>query len=109
MKNKENKVNFEEYNILGNVINDGWGQSTENQNGGFKIISKITGENKNHYLNKLTHFDLRQKKFPVSTMAQTLIARIECCVYHLKDKYLVSCHSSYEDYIKARLQDNINL
>ena len=70
---------------------------------------EITGENKNHYLNKLTHFDLRQKKFPVSTMAQTLIARIECCVYHLKDKYLVSCHSSYEDYIKARLQDNINL
>ena len=42
---------------------------------------EITGENKNHYLNKLTHFDLRQKKFPVSTMAQTLIARIECCVY----------------------------
>ena len=70
---------------------------------------EITGENKNHYLNKLTHFDLRQKKFPVSTMAQTLIARIECCVYNLKDKYLVSCHSSYEDYIKARLQDNINL
>ena len=70
---------------------------------------EITGKNKNHYLNKLTHFDLRQKKFPVSTMAQTLIARIECCVYNLKDKYLVSCHSSYEDYIKARLQDNINL
>ena len=70
---------------------------------------EITGENKNHYLNKLTHFDLRQKKFPVSTMAQTLIARIECCVYNLKDKYLVSCHSSYEDYFKARLQDNINL
>ena len=70
---------------------------------------EITGENKNRYLNKLTHFDLRQKKFPVSTMAQTLIARIECCIYNLKDKYLVSCHSSYEDYIKARLQDNINL
>ncbi len=70
---------------------------------------EITGENKNHYLNKLTHFDLRQKKFPVSTMAQTLIARIECCVYNLKDKYLVSCHSSYEGYFKARLQDNINL
>ena len=70
---------------------------------------EIAGENKNHYLNKLTHFDLRQKKFPVSTMAQTLIARIECCVYNLKDKYLVSCHSSYEDYFKARLQDNINL
>ena len=70
---------------------------------------EITGENKNHDLSKLTHIDLRQKKFPVSTMAQTLIARIECCVYNLKDKYLVSCHSSYEDYIKARLQDNINL
>ena len=30
---------------------------------------------KNEFLNKLTTFDLRSKKFPVSTMAQTLIAR----------------------------------
>ena len=70
---------------------------------------EITGENKDHYLNKLTHFDLRTKKFPVSTMAQTLIARIDCSIYHLQDKYLVTCHSSFEDYFKDRLQDAINL
>ena len=70
---------------------------------------EITGENKNHYLNKLTHFDLRQKKFPASTMVQTLIARIECCLYNLEGKYLLSCHSSFEDYFKDRLQDAIDL
>tara|TARA_Y100000992_G_C21018504_1_gene374553 strand:- start:17 stop:535 length:519 start_codon:yes stop_codon:yes gene_type:complete len=70
---------------------------------------EISGENKNYYLSKLTHFDLRPKKFPVSTMAQTLIARIECCLYNLEDKYLLSCHSSFEDYFKDRLQDAIDL
>ena len=70
---------------------------------------QITGENKNHYLSKLTHFDLRPKRFPVSTMAQTLIARIDCCLYNLEDKYLLSCHSSFEDYFKNRLQDTIDL
>ena len=70
---------------------------------------EITGENKDHYLSKLTHFDLRPKKFPVSTMAQTLIARIDCCLYRLEDKYLLSCHSSFEDYFKDRLQDAIDL
>ena len=30
---------------------------------------EITGEDKNYYLNKLTHFDLRPKKFPISTMS----------------------------------------
>ena len=70
---------------------------------------EITGENKNHYLSKLTHFDLRPKKFLVSTMAQTLIARIDCCLYNLENKYLLSCHSSYEDYFKDRLQDAIDL
>ena len=74
-----------------------------------QVYFEITGEEKNHYLNKLTHFDLRPKKFPVSTMAQTLIARIDCSIYHLQDKYLVTCHSSFEDYFKDRLQDAINL
>ena len=73
------------------------------------IYFEITGDNKNHYLSKLTHFDLRPKNFPVSTMAQTLIARIDCSIYHLQDKYLVTCHSSFEDYFKDRLQDAINL
>tara|TARA_B100001559_G_scaffold198455_1_gene166006 strand:- start:76 stop:594 length:519 start_codon:yes stop_codon:yes gene_type:complete len=69
----------------------------------------ITGKNKNHYLSKLTHLDLRPKKFPVSTMVQTLIARIDCCLYNLGDKYLLSCHNSFEDYFKDRLQDAIDL
>ena len=73
------------------------------------LYFEFTGENKDHYLSKLTHFDLRPKKFPVSTMAQTLIARIECSIYHLQDKYLVTCHSSFEDYFKDRLEDAINL
>ena len=70
---------------------------------------EITGENKDYYLSKLTHFDLRPKNFPVSTIAQTLIARIDCSIYHLQDKYLVTCHSSFEDYFKDRLQDTIDL
>jgi len=70
---------------------------------------EITGENKDYYLSKLTHFDLRPKKFPVSTMAQTLIARIDCSIYRLEDKYLLTCHSSFEDYFKDRLQDAIDL
>ena len=73
------------------------------------LYFEFTGENKDHYLSKLTHFDLRPKKFPVSTMAQTLMARIECSIYHLQDKYLVTCHGSFEDYFKDRLQDAINL
>ena len=73
------------------------------------LYFEFTGENKDHYLSKLTHFDLRSKKFPVSTMAQTLIARIDCSIYHLKDKYLVTCNSSFEDYFKDRLQDAIDL
>ncbi len=73
------------------------------------LYYEFTGENKNHYLNKLTHFDFRLKKFPVSTMAQTLIGRIDCCIYHMPDKYLVTCHSSFEDYFNNRLQDAINL
>ena len=73
------------------------------------LYFEFTGENKDHYLSKLTHFDLRPKKFPVSTMAQTLMARIECSIYHLQDKYLVTCHSSFEDYFRDRLQDAINL
>ena len=74
-----------------------------------QVYFEITGDNKNHYLNKLTHFDLRPKKFPVSTMAQTLIARIDCCLYNLEDKYLLSCHTSFEDYFKSRLQDAMDL
>ena len=70
---------------------------------------EISGKDKDHYLNKLTHFDFRDKNFPASTMVQTLIARIDCCIYNLKDKYIITCHSSFEDYFKDRLEDTINL
>ncbi len=74
-----------------------------------QIYFDISGDKKNYYLNKLTHFDLRLKKFPINTMAQTLIARIDCGIYHLKDRYIVTCNKSFEDYFKERLIDAINL
>jgi len=74
-----------------------------------QVYFEITGNNKNHYLSKLTHFDLRPKKFPTLTMAQTLIARIDCSIYNLQGKYLIVCGSSFEDYFKDRLLDMIKL
>ena len=53
-----------------------------------QVYFEISGKNRNEFLNKLTHFDLRLKKFPVFSMAQTLIAKIDCSIYHLKDKYI---------------------
>ena len=74
-----------------------------------QVYFEISGENKNEFLNQLTHFDLRLKKFPAFTMAQTLIAKIDCTIYNLKDKYIVTCNKSYEDYFKERLKDTIKL
>ena len=72
-----------------------------------QVYFEISGKNKNEFLNQLTHFDLRLKKFPAFTMAQTLIAKIDCTIYNLKDKYIVTCNKSYEDYFKERLKDSI--
>ena len=74
-----------------------------------QIYFEVTGENKNEFLNKLTHFDFRAKKFPEFTMAQTLIARIDCSIYNLKDKYIITCNRSFEDYFKERLQDTAKI
>ena len=74
-----------------------------------QVYFEILGKNKNQFLNKLTQFDLRLKKFPINTMAQTLIARIDCYIYNLKDKYLVTCNKSFESYFKDRLKDTANL
>ena len=74
-----------------------------------QVYFEISGENKNEFLNQLTHFDLRLKKFPAFTMAQTLIAKIDCTIYNLKDKYIVTCNKSYEDYFTERLKDSIKL
>ena len=74
-----------------------------------QVYFEISGKNKNGFLNQLTHFDLRLKKFPAFTMAQTLIAKIDCTIYNLKDKYIVTCNKSYEDYFKERLKDSIKV
>ena len=74
-----------------------------------QIYFEISGKNRNEFLNKLTHFDLRAKKFPELSMAQTLIARIDCSIYNLKDKYIITCNRSFEDYFKERLQDTVKI
>ena len=74
-----------------------------------QVYFEFLGENRNNFLNKLTHFDLRNKKFPNLTMAQTLIARIDCSIYNLRDKYLITCNRSFEDYFKERLLDTANI
>ena len=74
-----------------------------------QVYFEVSGENKDEFLNKLTQFDLRNKKFPDLSMAQTLIARIDCYIYKLNNKYIITCNKSYEDYFKERLTDLINL
>ena len=70
-----------------------------------QIYFEIMGKDKNTFLNKLTNFDLRPKKFPKFTMAQTLISRIDCHIYNLDEKFLVTCNKSYENYFKERFID----
>ena len=70
-----------------------------------QIYFEITGKDKNIFLNKLTNFDLRLKKFPKYTMAQTLISRVDCHIYNLDEKFIVTCNKSYENYFKERFID----
>jgi heterotetrameric sarcosine oxidase gamma subunit len=74
-----------------------------------QIYFEVSGNNRDEFLNKLTHFDLRSKKFPDFTLAQTLIARIDCTIYNIKDKYIITCNRSFEDYFKDRLLDTANI
>ena len=74
-----------------------------------QVYFEVSGKNKNEFLNKLTHFDLRAKKFRNFTVAQTLIARIDCSIYNLKDKYIITCNRSFEDYFVERLRDTANI
>ena len=74
-----------------------------------QVYFEIEGENKDKFLNKLTHFDLREEKFPKATMAQTIVARIDCSIYNLGNKYIVTCNKSFEDYFQQRLKDTANL
>ena len=68
-----------------------------------KFIMKY-GEKRNKFLNKLTPFDFRLKKLPAFSMAQTLIAKIDCSIFNLKDKYIITCNKSYEDFLKTDLK-----
>ena len=74
-----------------------------------QVYFEIEGDNKDTFLNKLTHFDLREEKFPKSTMAQTIVARVDCSIYNLGNKYIIICNKSFEDYFKQRLKDTANL
>ena len=74
-----------------------------------QVYFEFSGKNRNEFLNKLTHFDFRTKKFSDFTMAQTLIARIDCSIYNLKNKYLITCNRSFEDYFIERLKDTANI
>ena len=74
-----------------------------------QVYFEISGKNKDEFLNKLTQFDLRKKNFQDFSMAQTLIARVDCYIYNLNNRYIVTCNKSYEDYFKERLQDTANV
>ena len=39
-------MNFEEYNALGSIVEDMYGSAVSDSNGSFKIVSKITSENR---------------------------------------------------------------
>ena len=74
-----------------------------------QVYFEVSGKNKDEFLNMLTQFDFRKKKFSDLSMAQTLIARIDCYIYSFDNKYIVTCNRSYEDYFKERLIDLANL
>jgi len=74
-----------------------------------QVYFEFLGEKKNEFLNKLTHFDLRSKNFLDLTLAQTLVARIDCTIYNLKGKYLITCNRSFEDYFIERIKDTANV
>ena len=59
-------------------------------------------------LNKLTHFDFREKSFKSMTAAQTLLARIDCTIFKFEDHLLLSCNRSFSDYLEDRLIDAVN-
>ena len=70
-----------------------------------QIYIEISGENKIFMLNKITHFDFREKNFPLLTSAQTLIGRVECNIYNIQNKLLVTCNRSFGDHLKSQIID----
>ena len=73
-----------------------------------QVLFQISGENAYSMMNKLTHFDFREKSFKPMTAAQTLMARIDCNFYKLNSHILVSCNRSFSDYLEDRLIDAVN-
>ena len=74
-----------------------------------QIFFQVGGENATMILNKLTHFDFREKSFKPLTAAQTLLARIDCSIFNLDNVILLSCGRSFSDYLEDRLIDAVNL
>ena len=73
-----------------------------------QVFFQISGENTYSMMNKLTHFDFREKNFKPMTAAQTLMARIDCNFYKLHSHLLVSCNRSFSNYLEDRLIDAVN-
>ena len=73
-----------------------------------QVFFQIGGNNAFYMLNKLTHFDFREKNFKAMTAAQTLVARIDCNIYRLENHMLISCNRSFAEYFEDRLIDAVN-
>ena len=72
-----------------------------------QIYLEISGKNNISILNKVTHFDFREKNFPPLTSAQTLIGRVDCNIYNLENRLLVTCNRSFGDHLKNQLIDAV--
>jgi len=73
-----------------------------------QVFFEIRGQNAFKTLNKLTHFDFREKSFKSMTVAQTLLGRIDCTMLKFDDHLLLSCNRSFSDYLEDRLIDAVN-
>ena len=51
---------------------------------------------------------LEKNPLKKSTAAQTLLARVDCSIFNLDLKLLLSCNRSFADYLEDRLIDAVN-
>ena len=72
-----------------------------------QIFFEIRGQNAFKTLNKLTHFEFRERSFKSMTAAQTLLARIDCTMLKFDDRLLLSCNRSFGEYLENRLIDAV--
>ena len=116
------KNTFDQWNIISltETVNDIESQINElNKNENILVTNfsegqayfEISGDNKSNAvtqtLNKITHFDFREKMFPRLSSAQTLIARIDCAIYNLEDRFLITCNRSFGKYLEERFIDTV--